>query len=86
MKPNDDFLDTLTTQINNLLSNGKQAGEDVRTNLRGLIQAQLIKLDVVSREEFDTQQAILEKTRTQIEHLQKQLDQLESQLLTKEKS
>jgi ubiquinone biosynthesis accessory factor UbiK len=86
MKPSDDFLDTLTAQINNLLSNGKQLGEDVRANLRGLIQSQLSKLDVVSREEFDTQQAILEKTRTQIDHLQKQLEQLESQLSPTEKS
>jgi BMFP domain-containing protein YqiC len=86
MKPSDDFLETFITQINGLFDSGKQAGEDIRHNLRSLIQAQIAKLDVVSREEFDAQQAILEKTRTQIDHLQAQLDELEKTVQTQSKS
>lgn len=78
MKPSDDFLDTLATQINSLVNNGKQAGSDLRKNLDSLIQSQLAKLDVVSREEFDAQQAVLENARTQIEHLKNQLQELET--------
>ena len=58
-----------------------QSTEDFRKNVRALVQAQLAKLDVVSREEFEVQQAILLKTRQQLEQLQSQLEKLEAELL-----
>jgi BMFP domain-containing protein YqiC len=42
------------------------------------VHSQLAKLDVVSREEFETQQLILEKTRSKIDALEAQLAQLET--------
>ena len=80
MTPHNEFLETLVTQINGLFDTGKQAEDDVRHNLKALIQAQMAKLDVVTRQEFDAQQVILEKTRTQIDHLQQQLKELEDTL------
>jgi len=82
MKTPEDFLDRISEQVNDLLSQSKQSSEDIKRNVRALIQAQLAKLDVVSREEFEVQQAILLKTRTQIEQLEKQLAALEAQLNT----
>jgi len=80
MKTPDDFLDKLSEQVNDLFDHGKQTTHDIRVNVRSLIQSQLAKLDVVTREEFDTQQSVLEKTRAQIDQLEKQISILEEKL------
>jgi BMFP domain-containing protein YqiC len=80
MKAPEDFLDGLTEQLNQFVAQGKQSGEDIRHNIRSLVQSQLSKLDVVSREDFDVQQAILEKTRAQLIQLESKLADLEKRL------
>lgn len=80
MKLPEDLLDQLSQQATDLLGQGRQAREDIRNNLRSLIQAQVSKLDVVSREEFEAQQAVLLRTREQLEKLEAQLKQLEEKL------
>lgn len=80
MKLPEDILDQISRQASTLFSQGQQARDDLRTNLRSLMQAQLSKLDVVSREEFDAQQAVLERTRAQLAELESQLNELEAKL------
>lgn len=80
MKTPNDFLNDLTGQLTDLLNQGKQSGNDVRENVRALVQSQLSKLDVVSREEFDIQQAALEKNRRQLSQLEVQLKLLEQEV------
>jgi BMFP domain-containing protein YqiC len=80
MKAPEDFLDGLTEQLNQFVAQGKQSGEDIRHNIRSLVQSQLSKLDVVNREDFDVQQAILEKTRVQLIQLESKLADLEKRL------
>lgn len=80
MKTPDEFLDQIARQVNDLIEQSRASGQDIQNNVKALIQSQLNKLDVVSREEFDIQQNILEKTRTQIEQLQQQLSDLEKRL------
>jgi BMFP domain-containing protein YqiC len=80
MKTPDEFLDQIAKQVNDLIEQSRVSGQDIQNNVKALIQSQLSKLDVVSREEFDIQQSILEKTRTQIEQLQQQLSDLEKRL------
>lgn len=80
MKTPDGFLDQITDQVNDFIQQTKAGRSEFERNLKALIQSQLNKLDVVSREEFEVQQAILEKTRTQIEQLEKQLAELEKRL------
>ena len=80
MKLPEDMLDQISRQASALFSQGQQARDDLRTNLRSLVQAQLSKLDVVSREEFAAQQAVLERTRTQLAELETQLKELEAKL------
>lgn len=80
MKLPEDLLDQISQQATDLLSQGKQAREDMRSNVRSLIQSQISKLDVVSREEFDAQQAVLLRTREQLDKLEAQLKRLEEKL------
>jgi BMFP domain-containing protein YqiC len=46
--------------------------------LRALLEGVLKKLNLVSREEFDAQQAVLGRTREKVEALEKQLVELEA--------
>ena len=47
--------------------------DEVDRNARQLIQSALRKLDFVSREEFDTQTAMLERTRSKVAALESEL-------------
>lgn len=77
--PNLDFLDDLTKTISGLLPD--DAGilkDDIDKSVRLAIQATLSKLDLVTREEFDVQCAVLERTRTQLAHLEQRIEALEA--------
>ena len=52
-------------------------GQDVRTNLRAALGSSLESMDLVSREEFDVQQAVLARTRERLEALEARLEALE---------
>lgn len=80
MKLPEDLLDQISRQASELFSQGQQARGELRQNIRSLVQAQLSKLDVVSREEFEAQQAVLRRTREQLADLERQLSDLESRL------
>lgn len=49
-------------------------------NAKSLLQSALGKLDVVSREEFDAQTAVLQRTRERLETLEQQIEALSSAL------
>jgi len=51
---------------------------DIEDNFRGLLQGGLSKLDLVTREEFEIQRKVLERTRAKLEALEKELDKLQS--------
>ncbi len=46
--------------------------------LRVLLESALRKMNLVSREEFDAQQAVLQRTREKLEQIEQQLAELES--------
>jgi BMFP domain-containing protein YqiC len=50
--------------------------QDIEENFRGLLQATLGKLDLVTREEFDVQSKVLARTRQKLEQLQAELDEM----------
>ena len=58
----------------------KSVGEEVDKKVKQVIQAQLMKLDLVSREEFDVQIKVLLRTREKLQALEDKLQQLEKQL------
>jgi BMFP domain-containing protein YqiC len=62
-------------QLNGLLGNSGLKGELDRT-VRTMVQSALSRLDMVSRDEFDSQAEILARTRTRVEQLEAQLDAL----------
>ena len=51
--------------------------EDLEKNFRSVLRASLSKLDLVTREEFEVQEAVLAKTRAKLEALEKQVKELE---------
>ena len=51
--------------------------KDIEKNLKSALQAAFSKMDLVSREEFDIQSLLLQRTRERLEELQKQIDILE---------
>jgi len=54
--------------------------EQLDRNAKSLLQLALTRLDVVSREEFDAQTAVLKRTRERLEALEKQLAELNESL------
>jgi len=53
--------------------------QDLEANFRSVLRSSLGKLDVVTREEFDTQMKVLERTRSKLEALEQKVAVLESQ-------
>ena len=58
----------------------KDLGNDVDQKMRQVIQSQLLKLDVVNREEFDVQTQVLLRTRQKLTELEKKVNELEKKL------
>ncbi len=52
---------------------------DLEENFRAVLQAGLTKLDLVTRQEFDVQAAVLRRTREKLELLEARLAALEPQ-------
>lgn len=56
------------------------AREELQQNFKSVLQSGLAKLDLVTREEFDVQRAVLLRTRAKLDELEHALDQIEGQL------
>lgn len=59
--------------------NLRTLGEDLENNFRSLLQNGFERMDLVTREEFDLQTAVLERTREKVEKLEVRLAELEKQ-------
>ena len=57
--------------------NLRALGDDLEKNFRSLLAAGFERMDLVTREEFDLQAAVLERTREKLEALEKRLAALE---------
>ncbi len=60
----------------------RAARDDFETQVRASVMAAMSRLELVTREEFDTQQAVLEKTREKVEALEQRVAELESKHLS----
>jgi BMFP domain-containing protein YqiC len=60
--------------------------EDLEKNFRSVLQGGLGKLDLVTREEFEVQEAVLRRTREKLEVLEKRLSGLEKKEPAKKKA
>ena len=72
-------LDKITEQAERFLP-GDQTKEEMQRSVQVMMQSALSKLDLVTREEFETQQAVLQKTREKAEKLETQVDALLAEL------
>ncbi len=52
-------------------------GQDLESNFRAVLRSSLGKLDLVTRDEFDTQTRVLERTRARLAELEARLQALE---------
>jgi BMFP domain-containing protein YqiC len=55
-------------------------GRDLEGNFKAVLQSQLSKLDLVTRQEFDVQAAILLRTQTKLIDLETRVKELEAKL------
>jgi ubiquinone biosynthesis accessory factor UbiK len=54
--------------------------DDLEANFRAVLRATLSKLDLVTRDEFDAQTKVLERTRAKAEALESRVSELEKAL------
>ncbi|MGL5336117.1 MAG: ubiquinone biosynthesis accessory factor UbiK [Enterovibrio sp.] len=74
-------IEQIVKQLQETLpSSIKTLGGDVEQKVKEVLQAQLSKLDVVSREEFDIQTEVLLRTRQKLALLEEKLAVLEQKL------
>ncbi len=72
-------LDELVRRIGEALPEGvAQLNDDLRKNLKEVVSASLSRMDLVSREEFEVQSAVLARTREKLERLEAQVAALEN--------
>ena len=57
--------------------------DELQDYLRQALSSTLKKMDIVTRHEFDIQSAVLQKTRSKVDELEKTIKQFEAHLLNK---
>ena len=71
-------LDELARKLAEAVPPGLAAlGNDLEQNFKAVLQAGLAKLDLVTRQEFDIQAAVLRRSRERLEELEKRIIALE---------
>ena len=74
----DDPVDSLASKLAESVPEGlRSMREDLENNFRAVLRSSLSKLDLVTREEFEVQEAVLAKTRDKLEALEARLKELE---------
>jgi len=76
-------IDDLARRVSELIPPGaRAAGDELQANIKATLQAGLAKLDLVTREEFEVQRAVLLRTREKLDALERTLQVLEARLAT----
>lgn len=74
-------LDEISRRITEILPPGvREVQRDLEKNLRSVLQSAFTRLNLVTREEFEVQSAVLLRTREKLEALESQIASLEKQL------
>ena len=72
-------IEQIARQVHESMPKGlRDLGEDVEKKIRQVLQSQLTRLDLVSREEFDVQTQVLLRTREKLALLEQRISDLES--------
>ena len=76
---NKESIENLAAKLAESLPEGlRSMREDLEQNFRSVLRSRLSRLDLVTREEFDVQEAVLQRTREKLEALEQRLAELES--------
>lgn len=79
MLPPKNLLDFVSERASRLFSGDNPLPrEELESQLKALLQSAFSKLDLVSREEFDGQMAVLARTRARLEALEAKVLELEN--------
>ena len=74
-------IDDLARRLSSLVPPGlRESREELQENFRAILQSGLARLDLVTREEFEVQRAVLLRTREKVDELQRVVAELEAQL------
>ena len=73
----DDFTKRI---VENLPPGLSEVHEDVRNNIQAALSGAVDRMELVTREEFEVQRAVLERTRAKLESLERKVAELEAQL------
>jgi len=71
-------IDEISRRVDELIANTPV--EDVQKNLRALMSGWFTRLDLVTREEFDVQQSVLQRTREKLSQMEARVADLERML------
>jgi BMFP domain-containing protein YqiC len=69
------YIDDIRARISEVFANSP--ANDLEKNMRATLSAFFTKLDLVTREDFDIQAKVLERTREKLTRLEAQLAELE---------
>ena len=72
---NQKLIDDVSAKLKDVL--GQSPAADIEKNLRAILQSVFAKLELVTREEFDVQQAVLLRTREKLERLEATVTKIE---------
>jgi BMFP domain-containing protein YqiC len=73
------FFNDLQSKVNQAIENSP--AKDIEKNVKAMMTQGFAKLDLVTREEFDIQRQMLEKTRSKLELVEQRLAELEAKLI-----
>ncbi len=73
------LIDSLSGQFSQLLAGRPDlpGQQELQSQVRSMLQGTFAKLDLVTRDEFEAQQAVLMRTREKLEQLEQRLAALE---------
>jgi hypothetical protein len=75
---NDNSIESLAKKLADSVPGGlRSMRDDLEQNFRSVLRGGLEKLDLVTREEFEVQEAVLARTREKLEALEKKVTELE---------
>jgi BMFP domain-containing protein YqiC len=78
---NSTSLDELTRRLAESVPPSMRAfAKDLESNFKAVLQAQLAKLDLVNRTEFDVQAALLARTQATLTNLEQRLKDIEARV------